>query len=133
MNQHSSRSHMVTGLIITAKDRKTRTVCQGKLSLVDLAGSERPDKSGAEGPQLEEAIAINVSLSHLLGTAILNVVGGKVVDYRSKKLLTHHLKDSLGANSNSPRPSCLSTSPPARGLWGRQNAPWTLRMAVPGR
>ena len=97
MNQHSSRSHMVTALIITAKDRKTRTVCQGKLSLVDLAGSERPDKSGAKGAQLEEAIAINLSLSHL-STAILNVVGGNVVDYRGKKL-THLLKDSLGGNS----------------------------------
>lgn len=67
MNEHSSRSHTVFSLRITA----TRTTVgnkqtlHGTLHLVDLAGSERLAKSNATGDRLKETQSINKSLSAL--------------------------------------------------------------------
>lgn len=68
MNADSSRSHsMFTIYIETATDDPHKPGKQkikaGKLNLVDLAGSERQSKTQAVGVRLDEAKAINVSLS----------------------------------------------------------------------
>ena len=70
----------------------------GKLNLIDLAGSERIAVSGATGPQLKEAQAINKSLSALGG--VIEGLGGKKshVPYRDSKL-THLLAPCLGGSS----------------------------------
>lgn len=41
MNEESSRSHMITTVVITLRNRRTGNIVRGKLTLVDLAGSER--------------------------------------------------------------------------------------------
>ena len=67
MNADSSRSHsMFTIYIETACDDPItgkQKIKAGKLNLVDLAGSERQSKTQAVGVRLDEAKAINVSLS----------------------------------------------------------------------
>ena len=67
MNADSSRSHsMFTIYIETAQDDPItgkQKIKAGKLNLVDLAGSERQSKTQATGVRLDEAKAINVSLS----------------------------------------------------------------------
>ena len=67
-----------------------------RLNLVDLAGSERIKKSKAEGDALEEAKAINKSLSAL--GDVMAALGSKSphVPYRNSKL-TYILQDSLGS------------------------------------
>lgn len=108
-NEHSSRSHTVCQLSLTAK-RKTDTAeeeLRGLLSFVDLAGSERVEKSGATGERLREAQHINRSLS-ALGDVIEALVkrgqhgspstAPKHIPYRNSKL-TMLLKDSLGGES----------------------------------
>ena len=55
MNSESSRSHLVSTIIIEATDRKTKLTTTGKLTLVDLAGSESQKKTGASGDTLKEA------------------------------------------------------------------------------
>ena len=65
MNAQSSRSHLVTAILIESENLKTKVATIGKLSLVDLAGSESQKKTGAEGNTLKEAQAINKSLSAL--------------------------------------------------------------------
>ena len=60
----------------------------GKLYLVDLAGSERSGKTGATGTRLDEANAINKSLT-VLGQVILSLTDKKkqaFVPYRDSKL-----------------------------------------------
>jgi hypothetical protein len=71
----------------------------GKLNLVDLAGSERQKRTGAEGDRLDEAKAINLSLS-ALGNVIKALVtpGTKHIPFRDSKL-TRLLQDSLGGNT----------------------------------
>ena len=79
MNAHSSRSHALV-IIRVEQDLpagggggggggnggpKLRRKLISKVNLVDLAGSERASKSGAKGETLQEAIAINQSLSAL--------------------------------------------------------------------
>ena len=70
MNADSSRSHMITTVVISLRNRRSGKIIHGKLTLVDLAGSERVSKSGATGHQLKEAQSINKSLS-ALGTTIV--------------------------------------------------------------
>ena len=45
MNDLSSRSHLIFGIVIETKNNNTGEICRGKLSFVDLAGSERLNKS----------------------------------------------------------------------------------------
>ena len=44
MNADSSRSHLITSITVSLKNRRTDTVSNGKITLVDLAGSERVGK-----------------------------------------------------------------------------------------
>ena len=67
MNAHSSRSHSIFTLHLTATHIAQGLTLHGQLNLVDLAGSERVEKSGVTGQALTEAKAINVSLSALAG------------------------------------------------------------------
>ena len=98
MNAESSRSHLISSIMIEATDRKTKLVTSGKLTLVDLAGSESQKKTGADGDTLKEANAINKSLS-ALGNVISELTSGKGhVSYRNSKL-TELLQDGLGGSA----------------------------------
>merc|ERR1711871_266834 len=98
MNSESSRSHLVSSILIESIDRKTKLVTSGKLTLVDLAGSESQKKTGADGDTLKEANAINKSLS-ALGNVISELTSGKGhVSYRNSKL-TVLLQDGLGGSA----------------------------------
>jgi len=56
MNDESSRSHLVIGIIIESTNLTSGAITRGKLSLVDLAGSERVAKTGATAQQLKVLI-----------------------------------------------------------------------------
>jgi kinesin family member C2/C3 len=98
MNEHSSRSHLILSLYITATNKLTAEKTASKLHLIDLAGSERVSRSHAEGDRLREAQYINTSLSKL-GDVIqrLKSQDGHV-PYRNCSL-TRLLSDSLGGAS----------------------------------
>jgi Kinesin motor domain len=49
VNLHSSRSHLVLQVHVTATDSSTGQVQTGRLNLIDLAGSERIKSTAAEG------------------------------------------------------------------------------------
>lgn len=98
MNSESSRSHLVSSIIIEATDRKTKLTTTGKLTLVDLAGSESQKKTGASGDTLKEAMAINKSLSALGNVISALTQGDGHVPYRNSKL-TELLQDGLGGNA----------------------------------
>ena len=56
-------------LKVTGSNSLNQESFESYLNMIDLAGCERVDESGATGKRLEEAKAINSSLSHL-GTVI---------------------------------------------------------------
>ena len=98
MNAVSSRSHCV--LILKVKQTlKGGTVKESKVNFADLAGSEKVKKTGATGALLEQAKAINQSLS-ALGNVIsaLTTKGKKHIPYRDSTL-TFLLQDALGGNA----------------------------------
>jgi len=102
MNAGSSRSHSVFTVIIescTLDENDEENIKVGKLNMVDLAGSERQKKTKSTGDRLDEAKAINLSLS-ALGNCIKALVNPNAtyVPYRDSKL-TRLLKDSLGGNT----------------------------------
>lgn len=102
MNKGSSRSHSIFSIVVetsTTDEHGVRTYKQGKLNLVDLAGSERQKKTHASGDRLDEAKAINLSLS-ALGNVIKALVSRNKqhVPFRDSKL-TRLLQDSLGGNT----------------------------------
>jgi ankyrin repeat protein len=66
-NRTSSRSHIISTIIIEATDRKTKLITTGKLTLVDLAGIGASSKSSTNGNDIAEAKAISSSLSALSG------------------------------------------------------------------
>ena len=69
-----------------------------KLHLVDLAGCERTKKSGSSGYRLQEAQAINKSLSFLEQVVLaLSDKRREHIPYRQAKL-TNFLRDSIGGN-----------------------------------
>ena len=45
MSIESSRSHLITTILIESTNKTLNTVTKGKISLIDLAGSERMNKS----------------------------------------------------------------------------------------
>jgi len=92
MNAKSSRSHAIFILTILNKTTDVRST----LYLVDLAGSERIKKSNVSGERIDEAIAINSSLT-TLGKCIIALGDKKAshVPFRESKL-TKILQDALG-------------------------------------
>ena len=86
-------------MTITQTNNSDFSTKTGKLFLVDLAGSEKVSKTGAKGQTLDEAKAINKSLT-TLGIVIKALTDGKSthVPYRDSKL-TRILSESLGGNS----------------------------------
>merc|ERR1712154_57272 len=98
MNAVSSRSHMLLKMTVVIK-LKDGTIRIATANFADLAGSEKVKKTGAKGQRLEEAKAINKSLS-VLGQVINALSSGnknKHVPFRDS-MLTHVLRDSLGGN-----------------------------------
>eukprot|EP00927_Polykrikos_kofoidii_P021460 TRINITY_DN20285_c1_g1_i1.p1 TRINITY_DN20285_c1_g1~~TRINITY_DN20285_c1_g1_i1.p1 ORF type:complete len:812 (+),score=165.11 TRINITY_DN20285_c1_g1_i1:205-2640(+) len=109
MNKASSRSHAIFQIRIR-KDLRAGETTIARLSIVDLAGSERVKKSGVEGAQFKEAIAINNSLL-TLGNVVSALAGKKTfVPYRDSKL-THILSPSIGANCKTTLLVCASPAP----------------------
>lgn len=99
MNANSSRSHSIFIVQIIQNNMKDLSTKKGKLYLVDLAGSEKISKTGAIGTVLDEAKAINKSLT-TLGIVINALTDSKQghVPYRESKL-TRVLQESLGGNA----------------------------------
>ncbi|XP_052089506.1 carboxy-terminal kinesin 2-like [Mytilus californianus] len=112
-NLRSSRSHSVFTLKLTGENSITKETTKSTLNLVDLAGSERQKTSGTEGQQIQEAIAINLSLS-TLGKFIRAIKDkDKFLPYRESKL-TLLLHRAIGGNSKtlmfvnvSPKIDCV--------------------------
>lgn len=98
MNEHSSRSHCMLSVYVTARSRVDSECVQGKLHLVDLAGSERLSKSRATGIRQVETKMINKSLSALGDVIQAQANKHPHVPYRNSTL-TYLLADSLGGNS----------------------------------
>ena len=98
LNDQSSRSHSVVTITVVQRDTSNGISKSGKLVLVDLAGSDMARKSKVQGQQLEEAKAINKSLSALGNVINALSEGSAHIPYRDSKL-TRILQDSLGGNS----------------------------------
>ncbi|ELU03973.1 hypothetical protein CAPTEDRAFT_167295 [Capitella teleta] len=98
MNDESSRSHLVIGIVIESTNRATGNITKGKLSLVDLAGSERAAKTDSSAEQLKEAMSINKSLSALGDVISALSSEQQFIPYRNNKL-TMLMQDSLGGNA----------------------------------
>mmetsp|Transcript_82745 Transcript_82745/g.146108 ORF Transcript_82745/g.146108 Transcript_82745/m.146108 type:complete len:618 (-) Transcript_82745:59-1912(-) len=113
MNKASSRSHAVFQVKITRRSagdegKGGRVECtRSRLTVIDLAGSERVKKSGAEGAQLKEALAINKSL--LVFGNVVSALAAKQrhVPFRESKL-TRILDGSIGGNSRTSLLVCVS-------------------------
>lgn len=97
MNAESSRSHCVIILIIQ-KEIPGGGKSRCAIKLVDLAGSEKTKKTQATGQRLEEAKAINQSLTSLGQVMVALGTPGGFIPYRNSKL-TRLLQDALGGNS----------------------------------
>merc|ERR1740131_273373 len=111
MNERSSRSHTIFGIILESTNRmgdETMTeedeseeghqVTVSHLNLVDLAGSEKTAQTGASGARLKEGSKINQSLL-TLGQVIQKLSSGEGhVNFRDSKL-TRILQNSLGGNA----------------------------------
>mmetsp|Transcript_4830 Transcript_4830/g.13442 ORF Transcript_4830/g.13442 Transcript_4830/m.13442 type:complete len:162 (-) Transcript_4830:403-888(-) len=100
MNSESSRSHLIFTILVEHTNVALGTKASSKLTFVDLAGSERVGRSGAinDKTRLDEARAINKSLS-ALGDVVAALTSGEgFVPYRNHKL-TQLMSDSLGGNA----------------------------------
>ena len=91
MNERSSRSHCIYQFKIWETQEKE----SGALNIIDLAGSERANLSGAVGVRLDEAKAINKSLSCLADCISSISTKAPHVPFRNSKLtflLQNYLK-----------------------------------------
>ncbi|KEG14179.1 putative kinesin [Trypanosoma grayi] len=93
LNARSSRSHVLLSLHVT-KLAGGIPVQTSRLTLGDLAGSERVKKTGVAGDELEEAIAINKSLSVLHAVIKATAEDANVLPVR-ESVLTLYLASSL--------------------------------------
>lgn len=116
MNKASSRSHAVFQIRISKRPHATSTCdarsqrlecIQGKLNIIDLAGSERVKKSGCEGAQLKEALAINKSLLSFGNVVSALAAKRPYVPFRDSKL-TRVLEGSIGGNCKTSLLVCTS-------------------------
>lgn len=98
MNADSSRSHLITTIVLSVYNRSKKTTTGSKITLVDLAGSERLKKSEATGEQMKEAMSINKSLTALGDVIEALTSKSKHIPYRNHKL-TELMSDSLGGNA----------------------------------
>lgn len=100
MNETSSRSHAVLIIKIIIKDNNSSvSYRESTLMLVDLAGSERATASeGRVAMRLEEAKAINLSLSALGNCMNALAEGRPHIPYRDAKL-TRLLQGCLGGSA----------------------------------
>lgn len=99
MNKDSSRSHSILIISCARKSLKNAVVLKrSSMYIVDLAGSEFVNKTNAAGKVLQEAKAINKSLSALSNVIKALAEGKKHVPYRDSKL-TRILQDSLGGSA----------------------------------
>ena len=94
LNPRSSRSHTLFSLRLT-KCVDGTPVQSSKITLTDLAGCERVKKSGVAGEGLDEAIAINKSLSALHGVIKAISAEAEVLIPFRESLLTLYLKPSI--------------------------------------
>jgi hypothetical protein len=115
MNAHSSRSHAVFQIQITQADPMKGTQKVSTINLVDLAGSEKIKLSGVTDKALDEAKAINQSLSTLRKVIDVLIDNSKIRNPKLHKLppyresvLTYDLKDSLGGNSKTMMIAAIS-------------------------
>ncbi|XP_052171365.1 kinesin-like protein KIN-UB isoform X2 [Diospyros lotus] len=106
-NENDDPSHSVSSF-------KPPVIRKGKLVLVDLAGSERIHKSGSEGHMLEEAKAINLSLSALGKCINALAENSSHVPVRDSKL-TRLLRDSFGGTARTSLIVTIGPSPRHRG------------------
>ncbi|CAJ0958792.1 unnamed protein product, partial [Mesorhabditis belari] len=97
-NKESSRSHVIVRVTVIATNRITNRATVGRLNLVDLAGSERVSQTNATGQLLNEAKAINKSLSELGNVVLALRQNNKHVPFRNCQL-TRFLEDSLNGES----------------------------------
>ncbi|KAE9341048.1 hypothetical protein PF008_g10821 [Phytophthora fragariae] len=94
MNKDSSRSHTIL-MVSCVRPVSGR---RATMYIVDLAGSELVNKTNASGRVLQEAKAINKSLSALSNVIKALGEGKRHVPYRDSKL-TRLLQDSLGGTA----------------------------------
>lgn len=113
-NEHSSRSHAITKIMLVGHHKTNGIRYTGSISLVDLAGSESAKTSTNE--RLVETKNINKSLSALGGVMLALYNKDSHVPFRNSKL-TYLLQSSLGGNSKtlmfvniSPLEECYSES-----------------------
>ncbi|ETV80154.1 hypothetical protein H257_06524 [Aphanomyces astaci] len=98
MNNDSSRSHTVLVVNMVQRDVAAATEKRATMYVVDLAGSEMVMKTLASGKTLNEAKAINKSLSALSNVIKALGDGHKHIPFRDSKL-TRILQDSLGGHA----------------------------------
>ena len=130
LNAHSSRSHLVVTLRANRRSllhdgaetygRRAAPAAMrpltvrgrhSRLQLVDLAGSENAKMAGSEGAGLQEARAINRSLSALAGVLMALAKRLEHVPYRDSKL-TRLLKDALGGDAKMLMVVCVAPEEP---------------------
>ncbi|OQS00532.1 hypothetical protein THRCLA_05934 [Thraustotheca clavata] len=107
MNNDSSRSHTILMINVTRRDVTKGTEKKATMYVVDLAGSEMVSKTLASGKTLNEAKAINKSLSALSNVIKALVQGQKHIPFISfsnilhakDSKLTRLLQDSLGGHA----------------------------------
>ena len=85
-NHQSSRSHAIFFVILKLKSAANSNTMSSCIALVDLAGSERVKRSQVEGQALQEAQAINKSLSSLCTVVHALYNQASHIPYRDSRL-----------------------------------------------